>query len=102
MTTIILYFLQLIILVILGMRSSAHLVTVRMDAILFTPYFSEQFTLLVFKNFIYCTRAILTRGLYIYYPIFKTISLFSRSFFQKIMFLSMVSIQERFIIKDGL
>ena len=32
---------------------SSHLLTVRMDAILFTPYFSEQFTLLVFKNFIF-------------------------------------------------
>ena len=52
--------------------------------------------------FEYRTRAIITRGLYIFYPIFKTICLFSRRFFQKILALCTVRIQERFLIKSEL
>ena len=44
--------------------------------------------------------AIISRGLYIFYPIMKNISLFSRRFFQKILFLCMASIQELFLIKS--
>ena len=51
---------------------------------------------------LYHTRAILTHGLYIFTPFLKTISLFSRRFFHKILSLCMVSIQERFLIKSGL
>ena len=51
---------------------------------------------------IYRTGAIITRGLYIFYPILKIISLFSRRFFQKILALCTVRIQERFLIKSGL
>ena len=50
----------------------------------------------------YHTRAIITRGLYIFTQCLKTISLCSRNFFQKILPLCMVSIQERFVIKSGL
>ena len=47
-------------------------------------------------------RAIITRGLYIITPFLKSISLYSRRFFQKIISLCMVSIKERFVIKSGL
>ena len=40
--------------------------------------------------------------LYLSWPIFKTVSLFSRMFFWKILPLCMVSIQEWFMIKSGL
>ena len=40
----------------------------------------------------YRTHAIITRGLYIFYPILKTISLFSMSFFHKILSLCTVTI----------
>ena len=43
----------------------------------------------------YRIRAIITRGLYIFIPILKSISLFSRRFFGKIVSLCMVSIKER-------
>ena len=48
------------------------------------------------------TRAIICRGLYIYYPIFEAKNVYLRSFFRKILSLRMVSIRERFIIKSGL
>ena len=54
--------------------------------------------LYIFK---YRTRAIITLGLYIFYPILKTI-FFSRRFLQKILSLCVVNIQERFVIKSRL
>ena len=51
---------------------------------------------------IYRTRAIITRGLYTFYPIFEGKKRFLRNFFCKILTLYMVSIQERFQIKSGL
>ena len=50
----------------------------------------------------YRTRAIITRGLYTFYPIFEGQTRFLRSFFHKILTLRTVSIQERFQIKSGL
>ena len=50
----------------------------------------------------YRTCAIIRRGLYIFYPIFKNHSLFLRRFFQKILSLWMAYIQERLVIKRGL
>ena len=50
----------------------------------------------------YRTRAIITRGLYIFYPLFEGQKPFLRGFFHKILALCMVSIQERFLIKSGL
>ena len=51
------------------------------------------------KDFLSNKYAILNRGLYIYinkyYPIFKSISLFSRSIFQKIISIRKVSFQSR-------
>ena len=47
-------------------------------------------------------RAIVTHGLYIFTHFLKSISFFSRSFFQKILLLCMVGIQEWFLIKSGL
>ena len=44
----------------------------------------------------------LTRGLYIFYPLFEGQKRFLRGFFHKILALCMVSIQERFLIKSGL
>ena len=46
----------------------------------------------------YRTRAIITRGLYIFYPIFED----HFYVFKKILTLCMASIQERFVIKSGL
>ena len=46
----------------------------------------------------YRTRAIITRGLYTFYPIFEDQKRFLRSFFGKILTLRMVSIQERVIV----
>ena len=49
----------------------------------------------------YRMHAIITRGIYIFFtPFLKTISLFSREFFQKVLSLCMVSIPERFVIKS--
>ena len=42
----------------------------------------------------------ITHDLYTFYPLFED-NVFSRSFFQKILPLCMVSIQERFLIKSG-
>ena len=50
----------------------------------------------------YRTHAIITRGLYTFYPIFEGQKRFLRSFFCKILTLCMVSIQERFQVKSGL
>ena len=48
-------------------------------------------------------RAIITRGLYTFYPVFEGQKrLFKELFFHKILTLCMVSIQERVIIKSGL
>ena len=54
------------------------------------------------KISIYRTRAIITRGLYIFYPIFEDHFFVFKEVFQKILPLCMVSIQERFLIKSGL
>jgi hypothetical protein len=48
----------------------------------------------------YCTRAIITRSFYIYYSIFEVHLFVFKEIFQKILYLSMVSIQERFVIKS--
>ena len=52
--------------------------------------------------FNYRTRAIISRGLYIFYPIFKGNFFVLRRFFQKILSLCMACIQERLVIKSGL
>ena len=44
---------------------------------------------------IYRTRAIITRGLYTFYPLFEVQKRFFKGFFLKILALCMVSIQER-------
>ena len=44
--------------------------------------------------------AIITRGLYTFYPIFEGRNVFLRSCFRKTLTLCMVSIQERFLIKS--
>ena len=49
----------------------------------------------------YRTLAIITSGLYTFYPLFEVQKRFSRGFFLKILALCMVSIQERFLIKSG-
>ena len=46
----------------------------------------------------YRTRAIITRGLYIFYPIMEGQKRFLRSVFRKFLPLCMVSIQERVIM----
>ena len=51
---------------------------------------------------VYRTRAIITRGLYIFDPIFEGQKPFLRVFFKKILSLGIVSIQEQFQIKGGL
>ena len=53
------------------------------------------------KN-IYRMCAIITRGLYNFYPIFEGQKRFFKELFCKILTLCMVSIQERFQIKSGL
>ena len=53
-------------------------------------------------DFVYRTRAIITSSWYIFYPILKSISFFSRRFYQKFLSLCIVSIEERFVIKSGL
>ena len=47
----------------------------------------------------YRTRAIITRGLYIFYPLFEGQKRFFKEVFLKILPLFMVSIQERFVIE---
>ena len=44
----------------------------------------KHLKILIFKN-MYCTRAIITRGLYTFYPIFEDQKRFLRSFFGKIL-----------------
>ena len=46
----------------------------------------------------YITRAIITRGLYTFYPIFEGQKHFLRSFFRKFLTLCKVSIQERLTV----
>jgi hypothetical protein len=46
-------------------------------------------------NIRYRTRAIITRGLYNFYPLFEVQKRFFKGFFLKILALCMVSIQER-------
>ena len=46
---------------------------------------------------IYLTRAIISRGLYIFYPIFKDYFFVFKEVFQKIMSLCMACIQERIV-----
>ena len=55
-------------------------------------YYSQNTTI----SFDYRTHAFISCSLYTFTKIFKTFSLFSRRFFQKILSLCMVSIQERF------
>ena len=50
----------------------------------------------------YRMGAIITRGLYTYYPMFEGKTRFFQEFFQKILPLGMVNIQDRFVIKCGL
>ena len=52
--------------------------------------------------FQYRMRAIITRCLYTFYPLFEVQKRFIRGFFLKILALCMVSIQEWFLIKSGL
>ena len=47
-------------------------------------------------------RAIITRGLYIFYPLLEDHFFVFKEVFRKILFLCMVSIQKRFLIKSGL
>ena len=48
---------------------------------------------------VYRKHAIITRGLYIYHPIFEELFfVFQKGFFQKILSLCMISIQERFML----
>jgi hypothetical protein len=53
-------------------------------------------------HFEYRTRAIITQGLYTFYPIFEDQKCFLRSFYRRILTLCTVSIQEWFMIKSGL
>ena len=69
------------------------------NIILFLFYFWNIELGLMFD---YRTRAIITRGLYTFYPPFEVQKVFSRVFFLKLLALCMVSIQERFLIKSGL
>ena len=48
------------------------------------------------------TCAIITRGFFIHYPIFEDRVFLFKEFFQNILSLCMVSIQERFVLKSGL
>ena len=48
----------------------------------------------------YRTRAIITRGLYTFYPLFEVQNVFQWAFFLKILALCMG--QKRFLIKSGL
>ena len=50
----------------------------------------------------YCTRAILSLGLYIFYPISQDHFFDFKEIFQKILSLCMAYIQERLLIKSGL
>ena len=50
----------------------------------------------------YSTRAIIGCGLYTFYPIYEDHFFVFKEFFQKILSLCMVSIQERFVIKSRL
>ena len=52
------------------------------------------------KKNIYRKRTIITRGLYIHYPIFESNFFVFKEFFWKILSLCMVSILERFLIKS--
>ena len=55
------------------------------------------------EDFAYRTRAIITRGLYTFYPLFEVQKRFFKGFFfLKILALCMVSIRERLLIKSGL
>ena len=53
-----------------------------------------------FQNFDYPSDTIITHGLYLLNPLFEGQNHFSRRFFEKIVPYSMVSIQERFVIKS--
>ena len=54
------------------------------------------------KELDYHTRANISRGLYIFHPIFEDRFFVFKEVFQKILLLCMVIIQERFVIKSGL
>ena len=56
----------------------------------------------IFGHMRYHMRAIITRGLYTFYPLFQVQKRFLRSFLFKILALCMVSIQERFLIMSRL
>ena len=51
---------------------------------------------------IYCKRAIISRGLYIFYPIFEVNFFVFKDFFLENSVLCMACIQERLVIKSGL
>ena len=61
-------------------------------------YYSPIVQTILVQYISYNTCAIITRGLYIFY----TISLFSRTVFQKILALCVVRVEERFVIKSEL
>ena len=66
------------------------------------PTSAETSSVYVTKT-IYCTRTIISRGLYIFYPISKDhFFVFKEVFFQKILSLCIAYIQERLLIKSGL
>ena len=54
------------------------------------------------QSYNYRTRAIITRSLYTFYPIFESQKRFLRNFFRKILILCTIGIQEQFVIKSGL
>ena len=54
------------------------------------------------KEFYWPTRIVITHGLYTFYPLLKSKSIFSRAFFLKILAWCMVSNQEQFLIKSRL
>ena len=56
-----------------------------------------------FFNYVSYTSVIKSHGLYVFYPVFEdNFFLFKEFFFQKILSLCMVTIQEQFQIKKGL
>ena len=66
-----------------------------LSALFRVPLILQLISLPLLTLIIYRTRAIITRGLYTFYPLVKSKNVFSRG-------LCMVSIQERFLIKSGI
>ena len=66
-------------------------------------WFEIQCNILIKKESMYRTRAIITRGLYNFYPIFEVQKRLFKELFCKFLTLRMyVRIQDQFIIKSGL